>query len=251
MKTYIGTALAILAVALGSRSFAAEDHLSDQQKLGRRLFEQSCGVCHTRPTLVSGMYGPELSSFNLGGRDDLCTFISNGTARMPGFKYTYDPEQIAAIAAYIKTLPPGIRISPRPGRRHARQLRLSRTFRRSPMKQLRLMIIGTLLIASMEAGVAWGDSRRRGAVSSAGGEKMGGVTVSAKADGSTITTSVYTDDTGNYYFPPLPEASTALGAGGQVRDGLGSANLDKNSPARISRSSRSRTRKTGSAASRR
>lgn len=108
MKTYIGTALAILAVALGSRSFAAEDHLSDQQKLGRRLFEQSCGVCHTRPTLVSGMYGPELSSLNLGGRDDLLrTFISNGTARMPGFKYTYDPEQIAAIAAYIKTLPPG------------------------------------------------------------------------------------------------------------------------------------------------
>ena len=34
-------------------------------------------------------------------------FISNGTARMPGFKYTYTPEQIAAIAAYIKTLPPG------------------------------------------------------------------------------------------------------------------------------------------------
>jgi mono/diheme cytochrome c family protein len=34
-------------------------------------------------------------------------FISNGTARMPGFKYTYDPEEIAAIAAYIKTLPPG------------------------------------------------------------------------------------------------------------------------------------------------
>jgi streptogramin lyase len=28
--------------------------------------------------------------------------------------------------------------------------------------------------------------------------------VSAKQDGSTITTSVYTDETGNYYFPPLP-----------------------------------------------
>ena len=33
---------------------------------------------------------------------------------------------------------------------------------------------------------------------------MGGVTVSAKAEGSTITTSVFTDETGNYYFPPLP-----------------------------------------------
>ncbi len=26
---------------------------------------------------------------------------------MPGFKYTYNPDQIAAIAAYVKTLPVG------------------------------------------------------------------------------------------------------------------------------------------------
>ena len=42
-----------------------------------------------------------------------------------------------------------------------------------------------------------------GMVKSAQGEKMAGVTVSARADGSTITTSVYTDATGNYYFPPM------------------------------------------------
>lgn len=83
-------------------------HLTPQQQLGRRLFEQSCGVCHTRPTLISGMFGPELSRLNLGGQDELLRmFISNGTARMPGFKYTYNPEQIAAIAAYVKTLEPG------------------------------------------------------------------------------------------------------------------------------------------------
>ena len=33
--------------------------------------------------------------------------ITNGTPRMPGFKYTYNPDQIAAIAAYVKTLPVG------------------------------------------------------------------------------------------------------------------------------------------------
>ena len=33
---------------------------------------------------------------------------------------------------------------------------------------------------------------------------MGGVTVSAKADGATITTTVFTDEAGDYYFPPLP-----------------------------------------------
>jgi mono/diheme cytochrome c family protein len=98
----------IFLVVVPPAVFAAEDHLNEQQKLGRRLFEQSCGVCHTRPTLVSGMYGPELSKINLGGQEELLrTFISNGTARMPGFKYTYSQEQIAAIAAYIKTLRPG------------------------------------------------------------------------------------------------------------------------------------------------
>src|SRR6266508_324319 len=43
-----------------------------------------------------------------------------------------------------------------------------------------------------------------GTIKSSSGEKMGGVTVSAKAAGGTITTTVFTDDVGNYYFPPMP-----------------------------------------------
>jgi len=54
---------------------------------------------------------------------------------------------------------------------------------------------------------AYADALLSGAITSASGEKMGGVTVSVKADGSTITTSVYTDAAGNYYFPPLPEGN--------------------------------------------
>jgi streptogramin lyase/mono/diheme cytochrome c family protein len=42
-----------------------------------------------------------------------------------------------------------------------------------------------------------------GTVKSVSGEKMGGVTVSAKMEGQTITTSVFTDEEGNYYFPAL------------------------------------------------
>ncbi len=49
------------------------------------------------------------------------------------------------------------------------------------------------------------DAPLSGAITSATGERIGGVVVSAKAEGSTITTSVYTDASGNYYFPPLPE----------------------------------------------
>ena len=98
----------ILLAGVSQRVFAADHHLNAQQQLGWRLFEQSCGVCHTRPTLVSGMYGPEISKVTMGGREDLMRLIiSDGTARMPGFKYTYNSEQIAAIAAYIKTMPPG------------------------------------------------------------------------------------------------------------------------------------------------
>src|SRR5207237_5367034 len=42
-----------------------------------------------------------------------------------------------------------------------------------------------------------------GTIASASGQKLEGVTVSAKREGTTITTSVYTDESGNYYFPPL------------------------------------------------
>jgi mono/diheme cytochrome c family protein len=98
----------ILLAGMPQGVFSAERQLNEQQQLGRRLFEQSCGVCHTRPTLVSGMYGPELSRETVGGREEaMRAIISNGTARMPGFKYTYNPQQIAAIAAYLRTMPPG------------------------------------------------------------------------------------------------------------------------------------------------
>src|SRR5215470_14550579 len=108
MKRSAWVVFIILLAVVPQDVFAAEDHLNDQQKLGRRLFEQSCGVCHTRPTLVSGMYGPELSRDSAGGREDaMRAYITNGTGRMPAFRYTYNPAQIAAIAAYLKTVPPG------------------------------------------------------------------------------------------------------------------------------------------------
>jgi len=47
------------------------------------------------------------------------------------------------------------------------------------------------------------DAVLSGTIKSSSGEVLGGVTVSARADGSNIVTSVFTDDSGNYYFPPL------------------------------------------------
>src|SRR5436190_12293439 len=42
-----------------------------------------------------------------------------------------------------------------------------------------------------------------GSIKSSAGQAMGGVMVSAKPEGGTITTTVLTDETGRYYFPPL------------------------------------------------
>jgi mono/diheme cytochrome c family protein len=99
---------AMVLASLPNVLWAAEAELTDQQKLGWRLYETSCGVCHTRPTLIAGMYGPELNKNSAGGDEQVIReTIANGTPRMPGFKYTYSAEQIAAIAAYVKTLQPG------------------------------------------------------------------------------------------------------------------------------------------------
>ena len=44
-----------------------------------------------------------------------------------------------------------------------------------------------------------------GTVTSASGETLGGATVSARRSGATITTSVFTDQQGKYYFPPMAD----------------------------------------------
>jgi mono/diheme cytochrome c family protein len=85
---------------------ASSSQLDDKQLLGMQLFNQSCRVCHTKPQLTSPLYGPSLSRQSLGGQEDVMReVISNGTPRMPGFKHHFDPPQIAAIAAYLKTIP--------------------------------------------------------------------------------------------------------------------------------------------------
>ena len=104
----MGLTAALFVTVFASAAGAEDANLNNQQKLGRALFEQHCGVCHTRPGLTVRMYGPELSRESGGGREDVVRgVIADGTPRMPGFKYLFTPAQIAAIAAYIKTMPPG------------------------------------------------------------------------------------------------------------------------------------------------
>ncbi len=99
---------------------AAAQQAGDQQLLGMRLFNQSCRVCHTKPQLTSPQYGPVLSMNTLGGRADIIReVISNGTPRMPGFKYTLKPAEIDAVVAYIKTIPAPAAAAPAAGNANA------------------------------------------------------------------------------------------------------------------------------------
>ena len=109
MKRSTWSVLAMLAVwphAVLAQQGAGNAPLNDKQLLGMRLFNQSCRVCHTKPQLPSPLYGPALSRQSLGGREGVMReVISNGTPRMPGFKHHFEPPQIDAIVAYLKTIP--------------------------------------------------------------------------------------------------------------------------------------------------
>ncbi len=101
-------AAALPALLLCVTAAAAQgDAGGDQVKLGERLVNQSCVVCHFAPQITSGSYAPALSKDTLGGNAEIMhQFIADGSPRMPGFKYQFKPDQIDAIVAYIKTISP-------------------------------------------------------------------------------------------------------------------------------------------------
>ena len=103
-----GVLVAVLVTASASVAFAQAPDASftDAQREGLRLFSQSCGVCHTLVQQRTKQYAPVLSRETLGGDEGLMReYIGNGTPRMPGFRYHFDPVQIGAIVQYIKTVP--------------------------------------------------------------------------------------------------------------------------------------------------
>ena len=98
--------IALAAVAIPHGAMAQQMDLDPTQTLGRRLFVQSCGVCHTNVQQKAALYGPALSKESLGGQADVMReVISNGTPRMPGFKHHFERGEIDAIVAYLRTVP--------------------------------------------------------------------------------------------------------------------------------------------------
>src|ERR1700719_2847267 len=108
MRRGVFAAAFLVASTSGVFAQGAPDvSFNDTQREGLRLFSQSCGVCHTVVQQRTRQYGPVLSRETLGGDEELIReYIGNGTPRMPGFRYYFEPPQINSIVQYIKTVPP-------------------------------------------------------------------------------------------------------------------------------------------------
>ena len=79
--------------------------LNSTQKLGQRIFQQRCGVCHSQIGNFP-MYGPALHKDLVNGNEDaIKEMIRSGTTKMPGFKLGLQPAEIDAIVEYLKTVP--------------------------------------------------------------------------------------------------------------------------------------------------
>ncbi len=66
-----------------------------------------------------------------------------------------------------------------------------------------LVCFAAISVGTPEALAA--DKVLTGTITSASGDKLAGVTVSAKAEGSAVTWSVFTDANGDYFMPPMSE----------------------------------------------
>lgn len=100
--------VSVLAMLLAGSVVASAqgDGLNEKQRQGRQILAQSCGVCHLPPALNAKTYGPPLNKAAGGGDDDIMRqYITDGTPRMPAFKYYLKPDDIDAIIAYVRTVP--------------------------------------------------------------------------------------------------------------------------------------------------
>jgi mono/diheme cytochrome c family protein len=108
MKRLAAILSLLMLAPAGARAQGAAPAPDDTQRLGMRLFNQSCRVCHAAPHAGSPLYGPILSRDSLGGEESaLRALVANGSPRMPGFKSHFRPEEIAAVVTYLKSLPAG------------------------------------------------------------------------------------------------------------------------------------------------
>lgn len=98
--------LGIFPLTARGQQATTEKPLNDVQKLGQRVFQQRCGICHAPARAGFQMYGPLLYKDLINGsKDAIKEIIRSGSTKMPGFKSGLQPSEIDAIVEYLKTVP--------------------------------------------------------------------------------------------------------------------------------------------------
>ena len=98
--------LGICPLAASAQQADTEKPLTDVQKLGQRVFQQRCAICHAPARPGFQMYGPALYKDLVNGSEDAFKeMIRSGSGKMPGFKLGLQPSEIDAIVEYLKTVP--------------------------------------------------------------------------------------------------------------------------------------------------
>ena len=98
--------LCVSPLAARAQQASSEKPPNDVQKLGQRVFQQRCGICHAPARPGFQMYGPYLYKDLVNGSEDaIKEIIRSGSTKMPGFKFGLQPSEIDAIVEYLKTVP--------------------------------------------------------------------------------------------------------------------------------------------------
>ena len=101
-----GIACFVVVAATAQAQQSPPPDLNPVQIEGRAIFSRSCTICHLPPQLGAATFGPRLSKATLDGDEAILRqVISNGMPHMPAFRHMYQPAQIDAIIAYLKTVP--------------------------------------------------------------------------------------------------------------------------------------------------
>ena len=111
MRVWGLMSLSALACVLASGVHAQQvspNGKSEQVTAGKKRFVQRCSVCHL-PPLGPGANRPYARLLNeyIKSPDSVTRareVIQKGTAGMPGFQYTLQPDEIENVIAYIGTL---------------------------------------------------------------------------------------------------------------------------------------------------
>jgi mono/diheme cytochrome c family protein len=98
--------LATFPLTTQAQQSGPEKSLNSEQKLGQRIFQQRCGICHEPARPGFQTYGPVLYQNLVNGSEDaIKAMIRDGSTKMPGFKLGLQPSEIDAIVEYLKTVP--------------------------------------------------------------------------------------------------------------------------------------------------